>query len=160
MINNTSYNLTQVQGSGGAGEREGLAPMSVPSDLVLSVRSTPRGASADAVSVFLGGARLTVALASIDPSERSARLTAATRPSTTAGSKSGLVAFGAAPAGCDDACCAAGACGGACAGVYVACFSVSFFDDLLPQLKVKSHMQTILIYDLSSRKFTTHNNLH
>ena len=42
------------------------------------MRSTPRGATADAVSVFLGGARLSVALAAIDSSERIARLTVVT----------------------------------------------------------------------------------
>ena len=126
--------VSRVQGAGGAGR----LPLSLPSELALSLRSAPRGADPQALVVLLAGARLSVVLASGDPAQRTVRVVVSAPPARSVGARTGLVAFSELPAGCDDTCCTDGGCAAACSGVPVACFSATYFDDRLPQLTVRS----------------------
>ncbi|KAJ1470259.1 hypothetical protein T484DRAFT_1848508, partial [Baffinella frigidus] len=126
-----------VLGPDGAGQTSANVPMSVSSEVTITVNKAPSGVKTAVYSAVVGSSAVGVTFATLDAA-RMAQVVLTSPSQESAGEVYGLIVFGAAPASCVSACCEAASCVGDCPGVSTACFSLLAYDDLVPIASVKS----------------------
>ncbi|KAJ1473645.1 hypothetical protein T484DRAFT_1835196 [Baffinella frigidus] len=137
MYDDALPQVMSVLGPDGAGQTSANVPMSVSSEVTITVNKSPAGVKTSVYSAVVGSSAVGVTFATVDAA-RMAQVVLTSPSQESAGELYGLIVFGAAPASCVSACCEAASCVVDCPGVFTACFSLLAYDDLVPIASVKS----------------------
>ena len=129
-----------VSGPEGSGTSSTEVPMSHPSEVTISMKKASKGVTADAYTAMIDSTAVSVTFATVDPLSRLAQVIIIAPSSLVAVQTHGIVAFGALPTAstCAASCCKDSSCATACPGVDTVCFSLDYFDDLVPIATFKS----------------------
>ena len=136
LVDPLSPQVSKISGPDGIGIREVMIPMSVSSEIIITIDNAPRRIDLDPAEYIakVGDMNLDITSAVVGE-DRQARIYGNTFRLKEPGIQHGIVSFHGA---CDSTCCEDMTCAETCPTVKTACFALEFYDDTLPMLTVQT----------------------
>ena len=134
--------VTGVAGPAGSGTTSADVPISTASEVTITIKKATKDFAASEFTAMVGSATADLIFATVDKRSRSAKVIITVPGRDAAETVPGFLSFGALPgtATCVSTCCDDASCAGACPGVATACFSLNYFNDLIPLATFNSRL--------------------
>lgn len=140
FVDPTMPRVSSLTGAGGSGPGDVTlevplltVPIRTPIQLTVLIQNSPTAVDVSRYKVEIDGQNVNLEYASYQSSARSAKVVFTASSRSQEGVLYGFVAFGI--TSCKSECCETGICTSACGDVKTACFSLSFYNDVLPMIK-------------------------